>query len=196
MGLGVTNGEFGSISQKASSGGGGGAVSKIASQTLSGPEAAVTFSAIPDTFANLHITFQARSDDAATEGDFMEMQFNGDVDANYDYTLTRTTNTAVSSIPEIAQNAIGVSNIAAAAATAGSAGLGDISIPDYTGTVFQKQANVSGGYCDAQNAGNDTQVLAGVGQWRNTEAITSITFILSSGANFIAGSTFSLYGLS
>lgn len=77
--------------------------------------------------------------------------------------------------------------------------------PIVDGTPSTLRAN---GTIHIQNYGNSTtnktvlsrygyatgEVIAGVGLWRNTNAITSITLV-ALGTTFLAGSTFSLYGI-
>jgi hypothetical protein len=47
----------------------------------------------------------------------------------------------------------------------------------------------------ARSNTNNTNVLALVGTWRNTAAISSITLTANSGYNIVANSTFTLYGI-
>jgi hypothetical protein len=46
-----------------------------------------------------------------------------------------------------------------------------------------------------ENALGESYVRASSSRWANTAAITSITCVIDTGANFNSGSTFSLYGI-
>ena len=84
-----------------------------------------------------------------------------------------------------------------------SFGIGPITGTSYSSTIFSQSTIQIKGYSNTttyktaiwrSNSQND-YVQAGVGTWRNTNAINSITIKTASGSNLAAGSTFSLYGI-
>jgi hypothetical protein len=83
-------------------------------------------------------------------------------------------------------------DIPGANATAGVAGLLDVTIPNYAGTTFQKVGLWRSGYMDGATAAADSLTNAVMVAWRNTAAITSITVIPVAG-NLVAGTTAYLY---
>lgn len=84
--------------------------------------------------------------------------------------------------------------MAAATGASGDAGSGELWIPNYAGTVFNKTANgrdtaISGTGAAAQFGGSHSF------NWRNTAAINAIALTDETGGNFLTGSRFDLYGL-
>jgi hypothetical protein len=163
----------------ASSSGGGG-LTQIAKHVSSTTEASITFSAIPGTFSNLLLVFQVAESGSA--GQDFALQFNGDSGANYNWGFGANTGTG------------NVTN----GDTSGHCGYqqntnypssGKIDIPNYAGTVLQK------GYVGQNVSESDGNLLTHGGMWNNTAAITSITLFPLGSLEFIAGTTFTLYGL-
>lgn len=171
---------------------GSGALTLISSQTLGAPAATVTFSAIPGTYNNLFIYLNGRCSSAVTADD-VTMTFNSDSAAHY----TRSYYGANSGGTGIAGQSTNVtplpiSDVACANATAGAAGGGTISIMNYAGTTFWKEYI---GQWIFMTAGNGQTAASAGAFWQSTAAITQIDLKLAGGGNFIAGSTFQLYGL-
>lgn len=162
----------------------------IETQTPSGVTF-VTFSSL-GSYNHLRVMINARGDQAAATSNLI-IFFNGDTAANYDRQII-SGNAATALVAEnFAHNTLGMILVPAASATAGFSGIGDVIIPDYAGTTFQKLALATHFYRTGTASGNMTVRVTG-NAWRNTAAITSITFQLLSG-NFVAGSKFSLYGM-
>jgi hypothetical protein len=65
---------------------------------------------------------------------------------------------------------------------------GSISFQNYSNSTTNKTMLARYGYATGE-------VVASVGLWRNTAAITSISLVATGGTTFLAGSTFSLYGI-
>ena len=150
----------------------------IATQTLGSATASVTFSSIPSTYTDLVLVVNG----AASAGDNIYLQFNGDTTTNYSGTYIygdgtsavsgRNTTTATASIGYLST-------------TQGSA---ICHIMNYANTTTYKT------YLARWN-GLTTLVAASVALWRKTpEAITSIKVGFAS-STFNTGSTFSLYGI-
>lgn len=173
-----------------SSGGGSGSSTLIAEVTLGAPAANVTFSAIPQTYKHLQIIFQASSDFGSV--DSISMTFNGDAGGNYNTQFVYgNASTAAAAQANAADNIL-LGNLSGAGSS-GDASPGNVSIPNYTGTAFNKGVNAHVG--SSATSGNMFDMLCS-GVWRSTAAITSISLFSINAANFVAGSTFSLYGLS
>lgn len=159
----------------------------IASQTLGSATTTVTFSSIPGTYTDLILICNARSATAAVSDTYL-MTLNGDTGNNYSRTrLLGNGSTATTANRSSAPN-IDFEGMAGANASAGTFMTARIQLQDYSNTATHKTSLIRGD--DANN-----YVLTTVGLWRSTSAITSITLVTSSGAQFATGSTFKLYGI-
>lgn len=155
--------------------------------------ASFDFTSIPGTYKNLEIHFQGRSDQATTAVN-LRITMNNDGGNNYDYEQVYTSATSAPSAAEGIAGAFGlVGNLTGANAPSGSAGAGKITIPDYAGTTFHKNALATAGHSQS-DASAGTYWINTVVRWRNTAAITRITLTPSAGS-LIQGSTATLYGL-
>jgi hypothetical protein len=181
--------------------GSGGALTLIGSSVLGGAQATFDTTTIlggniPGTYSHLRVVVYARFSDASANA-FSGLQFNGDTAANYDWSGELSTAAAGSAANQgnVAQTSITLGRVPAATATANRFGTQTIDIPMYAGSVGDKvltclshevQSTVIGGVV--------TEAMGGT--WRSTAAITRIVLLDQSGGNFVAGSAFSLYGLS
>lgn len=150
----------------------------IATTTLGSATASVTFnsfSGYTDIVAVLNPT-RVTADTNAT------IRFNSDSGTNYSWTQIYGDGT--SAISDRTTNAtyinLGYTNTTQPAKIVYIQNYGNSSTYK---TVLVRHSNAS------------TVAQAIVGMWRNTAAITSITFALSDGNNLAAGSTFTLYGI-
>lgn len=168
-----------------------GAQCLLSEQVLGGTAATVTFSAIPGTYRNLRLVFQARCNDAATaQGAFL--QFNGDTAANYSRQFLSVQNTSITGAQTISNSqGATVAFISCAGALANTSGTNVIDILNYSGTTFFKTAFGNSGAIDSATA-SGIRFFSFYGLWANTSAITSILITPSAGS-FIAGSVFDLY---
>jgi hypothetical protein len=155
----------------------------IATQTLGSSAASVTFSSISAAYTDLVLVLQA----GTATNDNLGIRFNSDTGSNYSNTalsgngstvVSFRASNATSIIPQyhfVFNNNLN-SNVI-------------IQVQNYSNTTTNKTL-----LARSNNAGVSTDV--GVGLWRNTAAITSVTLIGGSfGYSFIAGSTFTLYGV-
>ena len=178
----------------ASAGGVAPAMVRIAQSVLGSPAASVTFSSIPGTYTNLKITITARSATSALV-DTVTMVVNTDTAAHYSTLevagFTGSSNAGVTSNISVVPATATIGAISAATATANCAGIITGEIADYAGTTFFKQGVFTGGFREV------TVVLADLfyWDWASTSAINQLVFSLASGANFAAGSVFTLYGI-
>jgi hypothetical protein len=155
----------------------------IASITLGAAAASITFSSIPGTYTDLVMVAQCISTSSGTSSS-IGVQFNNDTATNYSRTLlygdgstaasTRDSSAIASNILYYEGNTNFAPNI--------------LNIMNYANTTTNKtfiaRANFAG-----------STVRLGVGLWRSTAAITSITILPSGASSFASGSTFNLYGI-
>lgn len=166
----------------------------ISETVLSAVAASVTFSNIPQGFRHLTLQLWVRTASAA-EADNIIMRFNGDVGTNYDTIQTQGNGVTmtVTSARATASPLVGGSE--AANSRAFNFSPIAIQIPHYSlGGIEKKWIALSSIFGD-RSADTDLFNLSRVGAWRNTNVITSIVFTANSGANFVTGSRFQLYGI-
>ena len=161
----------------------------ISSNVLASSAASVTFSAIPSTYTDLVLRISARSDTAGTSDQYY-VTFNGS-GTGYSYTNLYGTGAAAATLTISAQAIIRVRSFDGNTATANTYGSAEIYIPSYTATQNKPISAF------AAMEDNATAAIVGTtaGLWSNTAAITSVT-ISAAGANWLAGSSFYLYGIS
>jgi hypothetical protein len=150
----------------------------IATQTLVSAASSVTFSSIPSTYTDLVLIVNSAR---TASNDSVSLEFNGDTGSNYSRLLMYGTGSSAATFRE--SNAtlieIGVQD------TSNCTNI--FNVINYANTTSNKsvvaRANATG-----------VRVSYGIGVWRNTSAITSIK-LATGGSTFIAGSTFTLYGI-
>lgn len=157
----------------------------IQSQTLGAPAASVTFSSIPQTYKTLKLVVSARGDQAVVNTNVV-IAPNG-LTTNLSYRSLIGNGSAASSTSG-STGLIGDAD--AASATASTFGNLELVIPNYAGSTNKAMSvdsvvenNATAGYCE---------LFASL--WASTAAITSLTISPGSG-NWVANSTFTLYGL-
>ena len=144
----------------------------IDSQTLGSAAASVTFSSIPQGYRDLVLVFGG----STASDDYLGLQFNSDTTSSYSVvraynTLSGTFNTTYGLI---SSGDVSIDNLQI------------VQIMDYSATdkhkTFLSRSNNSG------------YVAMHAGRWANTSAITLVKIMTGLGANYVAGSTFTLYG--
>lgn len=181
----------GRITAASNGSGGSGDFVLIEAKTPSGV-GTITFSSL-GSFKNLRLQWSARGTQSALLTN-LNMTFNGDTGANYDWQFIIIGNTTVTAGQGLADTRMFIGNAPAATATANYAGHGTLDIYDYLGTTFQKGGLVYSSQRQSTSSGAFSVFpMVGVA-WRNTAALSSITIALASG-NYVAGSIFSLYGI-
>lgn len=173
-----------------------GAVTLITDTLLGSDTASFDFTSIAGSYKHLMIELACRSTTSATS-DPVLVRFNNDSGSNYDY-LTLTMG-ASSSPPGNTTEGLGatgmrVASVAASSSTAGDVGNATLRIPDYASSTLNKSIHAEGGAIMDRSSGN-VRVTQGFGSWRSTAAITRVTILPVSGANWKAGSRASLYGI-
>ena len=162
----------------------------IASNTLSSSAASVTFSAIPNTYTDLVLRFSARTNQASNVSDFT-LRFNSDSGTNYSETRLLGYNNSLTLSDRLSnQTSIQNYTVNGDTSTASTFSNGEIYIPSYTSSANKP---MSGFDVVENNSTTSWQVLALATLWRNSAAVSSVTF--TANGNFVSGSSFFLYGI-
>ena len=163
----------------------------IATVSVGGGGAAnIEFTSIPATYAHLQLRGIARSERAATQ-DFWRIQFNSDTASNYSNHALVGDGASTSTVAE-ANAAYAAIFFSSAASTTASVFSGSVfDILDYANTNKYKTLRGLSGM-DSNGAG---RIQLWSGNWRNTNAITSLKLTSDNSANFAQYSSFALYGI-
>jgi len=150
--------------------------------------ASIEFTSIPATYTHLQLRGLTRTNRASDE-DVFKMRFNSDTTETnyYNHYLEGSTTTSYAGASN--QSWIGLTT--SATMTANTFGGHVIDILDYANTNKYKTTRVLGGY--RRNAGGTIWFNSHL--WKNTNAISTITFVPNLGTNFAQYSTFALYGV-
>lgn len=166
---------------------------KLGESALSGTSTLITFASIPGSFRALLLIIQARGDDAGTTINVV-LELNDDTGANYDTQSVSSVGTTPSGNETIGTASPTVATISAGGAAASAVGSVNVFFPNYAGTTFHKTWEGTNFGKIGTTPGSAMFAALGGGLWRNTAAITKLELKPSAG-NFIAGSSFSLYGI-
>jgi len=149
----------------------------------------VTFNNIPQTgYTDLKVVISARSTQADTFGSGIIYYYNG---ANSNLSTRRLYGQGNGGIGSTGGSVQYGGMTSAASQTANTFGNSEIYIPNYTGST--NKSSSSDGV--SENNATNNQMMLSANLWSSTAAITSITFLLEDSSNYVAGSTFSLYGV-
>ena len=183
----------GDSSWAAGAGGGGGAAVQIARQVLNSATAPVTFSSIPGTYNHLQIVAYGRTSYTGDVYSRIRLQMNGDTGSNYGSELVYWNANAGMGGRGTYTTYLEVGFMTSANGPSNHAGTLTLYLPEYGGTTFYKEVHGTGSAALGSTATDQYATLHG-GRWRSASAITSLALMPESG-NFVAGSTFTLYGL-
>ena len=161
----------------------------IASTTLSTSTANVTFSSIPATYTDLRIVTAARSD-AGDRVSSYYFDLNGLTTSIYSRTNLTGNGSSVSSARASNQGLGQIGTITGSVSTSGIFPVNTMDIFDYSNSTTFKTV-LTRTNLEQPTAG--FEVGAYVNLVRTTNAITSVKFYCV--GNFVAGSTFKLYGI-
>jgi len=153
----------------------------IATQTLGAPAASITFSSIPATYTDLRLVVVGNFA-VASRGSII---FNSDTGTNYSRTNLVGNGTAASSTRSTSAAFIIFNRSDLAGLQFWQA-----DVFSYAGSTNKTVLGVTSA---DQNGSGDTVLQ--VGLWRDTAAITSLTFKTYDGADFSIGATATLYGI-
>ena len=162
----------------------------ISSNVLGSSAASVTFSAIPSTYTDLVVRWSARSDRASVS-DTMKLRINSDSGANYSWVYLLGNGSSASSSINSALDYISLGAADAATATSNTFANGELYIPNYLASTKKPLSSIN-----AQEDNNTAAQLWNMASlWQGTAAITAIQLFPNIGPNFVAGSSFYLYGI-
>lgn len=167
-----------------------GAYDALATITLSDATSSITFSNIPTGYQHLQIRWISRQSTGDLNQTFA--RFNGDTGSNYSY-HTLTGNGTSAGTAGSAGGPIDFMTVGIKAGSNQASGIFGVSITDvlnYANTNTYKTIRTFSGV-DANGSG---YIWVSSGNWRNTSAVTSITFTTEVG-NFETYSQFALYGM-
>lgn len=150
---------------------------KIATTTLGSSTATVTFSSISGAYTDL----VAVCNIVGTPNTYMLVTLNGDSGSNYSRTVLAGTGSAASSY-----RSSNTTSIDTGFYFSNSSSNAIFNFNNYSNATTYKTALVRGNTVNYE-------VAAAAYLWRNTNAITTIAF--SGTANYLTGSTFTLYGI-
>jgi hypothetical protein len=159
----------------------------IATIVASGSVSDVEFTSIPSTYTDLVVVCQGRTVNAVTE-QAITVYLNNDFSGIASFTELRGDGSSATSSRLTGQSGFRIGYFAGASAAGGAVGQCNFSVMNYSNTTTFKTTIARGG-----TAGTST--TADVGLWRSTAAITRVGMATFGAGNYVAGSTFTLYGI-
>jgi hypothetical protein len=160
----------------------------ISTQLVTGSVASVTFSSIPATYKHLQVRALIRGTDSTSNLDFI-VRLNGDSGSNYSRHNLYGNGSGVLSVANINQTGMVIENLAGGTSTSSNYSPIILDLLDYASTAKNSTIRTMSG-----NAASSNLVSLSSGLWRNTAAVTSISFTPNA-LNIISGSRFSIYGI-
>jgi hypothetical protein len=165
----------------------------IATSTVgSGGTASVTFSSIPSTYKHLQIRWLMRSNRASGTNDGLQVRFNSDTGSNYSNHLLYGDGAGAYAANGVSTTSMPLGYGASNNITASIFGAGVIDILDYANTSKYTTAR---GLTGLDTNGSDGTVGLASGNWRNLDAVSSITIFPGTGTLFNQYSQLALYGI-
>ena len=159
----------------------------IATTTLGSAAASYTFSSIPATYTDLIIIASIKAD--STTIATPALRLNGDTTSNYSATWLYGNGSTATSSRASSQTYLYTGDYVAGVE---STNLAITQIFNYANTTTFKTVLSRNNQINSA----DGETGATVGLWRKTpEAINTILYTSTNGANYAAGSTFTLYGI-
>ena len=157
----------------------------IATTTLGSAQSTVSFSSISSSYTDLVLVVSATMTGGGGAS-AIQLQFNGDTASNYSITTLNGDGTSATSSRASSQTSLAMG---LATDASGQQATSIFQIQNYSNATTYKtvlsRSNIAG-----------DRVRAQVGLWRATPAaITSILLLNNGATTFVAGSTFTLYGI-
>jgi hypothetical protein len=156
----------------------------IATATASGSTGTITFSSLPSTYTDIVLVISAGNTSSAPS---IQIQFNGDTASNYSFLELGGSGSAAISDKGSNLTSSVIAYFGAPFTTLGNETVVS-NIMNYSNSTTYKSYLTR-----ANNAQFGVDAL--VGLWRSTAAITSFSLFNSNATNFMAGSTFTIYGI-
>lgn len=161
----------------------------IANFTLSANTTSITFSGINQSYRDLIVILgDTQSSKTSDNSDAIAMRFNGDSSASYRFMYAVADGANVSSAQSGDASSFEVGHLPTlfASATKGNC---IFNIMDYSTTDKHKT------FISRSNQQSGMVVKMQSGKWASTSPVTSITLFSILGFNFVAGMSFSVYGV-
>jgi hypothetical protein len=166
----------------------------IASVTVSTPQSSVSFTSIPSTFTDLSVKYSSRGTGSYGYAN-VKVSFNGTPSGTaYSGRLVAGYTTGVLSQSSSSADSFIFTYSDGANATANTFSNGEVYVPNY---LSSNNKSISADSVTESNSGAAyiaTQGL-GAGLWASSSAINRIDLTTYDGDNFVANSTFYLYGV-
>lgn len=157
------------------------------------PAVSITTPALPQTFKHLYVEVFGRTNRVATS-EQINLRFNGDAGANYDFELVQFLGTTFSAPPSEALATVGNAVGFIPAANVAILGAGFVvEVPGYSDATVNKTHTSFGFLKSGTTTGNLILTVAG-GSWRSTAAISTVTIYAANGSSFIAPTRITVYG--
>jgi len=163
----------------------------IASNTLSAPAATVTFSGIPNTYTDLLLKYSARGDNGGISYDAAYLRFNGVTSSSYSNSNLFVNNATVYSNLGTGTTIEGLMDTNGSTSTANTFSNTEIYIPYYLSTTLKPTSRIGA----VETNASSTYLGIQAGLFNNSSAITSLLLGIVYSSNFVAGSSFYLYGI-
>ena len=162
----------------------------IATTTVGvGGQASISFTSIPQTFKHLQVRWLVRG--LANVGtDVISLRINSDTSSNYSFHRLYGNGATASSDSFANQTYVFGGDMPANTAAASIFAAGVLDILDYSNTNKYKTTKVT----DGRDQNGSGFIWFNSANWRNTNAITTLTFTAQNG-NYAQYSSFALYGI-
>jgi hypothetical protein len=169
----------------------------IATVTVGTATPTVTFSSIPATYTHLQIRASMQTARANAPLDKVFWRFNSDTASSYSSHSVFGDGASATSSTENTTAISGFDNFSSAQSNSGLVfGTLILDILDYANTNKFKTTRVLSGFdVNGTVSGFGGRVGLTSGNYRSTNAITSVTFTVDNAANFSVNSKFALYGV-
>ena len=165
----------------------------LAKTVLTGTQATITFSNIPSTYTDLIVFTSARTN-ANIIRDNIKMTING-ASTNYSEQIIYSVESSTS-ISAFYQSAnwlnLLYANGNSSSGTSNTFNSLEIYFSNYTSSTAKPISSTS---VSERNLNQGWWLSPGAHLWNNTQAITSLTFVPTTGTNFLADTSFYLYGI-
>jgi len=165
----------------------------IKGETIVANTTSYTFSAIPSTYTDLCLRLSLRGDQA-NYSEIILLEFNGSSAANYSYTAIRSNSDTPDSVRGSGQTYGRVGYANSGNSTANTFGNAEIYIPSYTVSQNKPLSGIGMSENNSTTAG-EAWITPYATLWSQTAAISSIKVSPINGPNWVAGSSFYLYGI-
>ena len=166
----------------------------IATYTATGSVSTISFTSIPSTYKHLQIRFLARCSRSDYTVAALYARFNSDSGSNYSGHYLGGNGSSAFAYGGANYNFAPAGLVSGTNVTASIFAGGVIDVLDYQNTDKYKTVRSLAGF-NYNTTGSGDEINLQSGNWRNTNAITSIDFTLETSANFLQYTQFALYGI-